>query len=1118
VAAAFDNRVRSQRLVVEAGSPELAMALRSRLGDLNRRALLPVIEAVLAELAPPGRQVRIPSLQLDLGEIDASALEDELPRRLAGELRRAVADALRGGEARPAPGVAWRGEAAARTELLERLLAHGTVPFWAPPSARSLEGMVVEMAGADPDGLAGTVRRLGRRTGVLHRLAAQLGDPALAAVVRALEPVHATLVLAYVRDLRRVHRAAPLVALSARRFGRLLWVLAHAYLVRDPGSQFNRRSFVRSLLRGMARDQGVDYAALLATLAEGLARTRRHRPAGSSLPAVVAALLHDQERDRSARVAGGAGAAEHSPGEEDAEGGWRAPGAEAARALARYDRVDALGYLLRHGVLPWSAILHDPRVDEAAVAAAITDLPRPLLESVLDAGEPGERRRLLARLARFLPEDALARLLLRLIPWAEQPETPFREALRGFAAAAADRRAFLARVVGAALDGGELDLEALATDPPEDGAADARPADLAAWPPHLLRSVLTRALRPRAGRHDDAHPPAELLAALAASHPADARHYLRTLGEDGDLAASLARQVPEPLHARLIELLDPAAVKTVDAVHAALAALPSPERRFSGDELRQVLLVETMRLGEGEAPGEGFFSRVLARLLGPRLPGAAGGRLLASTEGWVYPAGVPAAQVEAFRAAVAATSGGSEVARAAGLAADPPHPHPRPRPGSAALRAAVFAYLLGEGAADGGAEAEAPVGALSADSLQHALRRMVDEEPREVYPFFRRHSADARVRDRWVRVLPEPALARLSQLLGPRHHAALLDTAETLAAAWTEAAPAGHPAVAGRAAFWGFLLEFLARNASADRLAERLVLAFFADRALRCRGLSPVPDLVKTGAALMDSARRLAHGRGNARLRGILHRRADRLLAAWSPAASLTDIMALDDGPARGGRTTGRTPASPPGPRRPMAQRKPARGGDRPGRGRRRGNGGGDEPHGGGEPIYVPNAGLVLAGAFIPHLFQSLGLLDEDEEGRQRMKDAEAVSRGVHLLQYLVDGRTDTEEPLLVLNKLLCGVPIETPVERSIDPTDAERQMCDRLLAAILAAWPAMDHTSVEGLRETFLRREGRLDRSDSGWRLTVQRKTVDVLMDQVPWSLSVVFHRWMPEPVHVTW
>jgi hypothetical protein len=166
----------------------------------------------------------------------------------------------------------------------------------------------------------------------------------------------------------------------------------------------------------------------------------------------------------------------------------------------------------------------------------------------------------------------------------------------------------------------------------------------------------------------------------------------------------------------------------------------------------------------------------------------------------------------------------------------------------------------------------------------------------------------------------------------------------------------------------------------------------------------------------------------------------------------------------------------------------------------------------------VGNAGLVLAGAFLPHLFQELGLLGKDDEGKLRLRDADAVSRAVHLLQYLVDGSTDTAEPLLVLNKLLCGVPPETPVERAIQPDEREREMCDRLLAAMLARWPALSNTSVQGLRETFLRREGRLELAPARPRLTVQRKTLDVLVDQVPWSVSLVFHGWMPEPLHVTW
>jgi hypothetical protein len=56
------------------------------------------------------------------------------------------------------------------------------------------------------------------------------------------------------------------------------------------------------------------------------------------------------------------------------------------------------------------------------------------------------------------------------------------------------------------------------------------------------------------------------------------------------------------------------------------------------------------------------------------------------------------------------------------------------------------------------------------------------------------------------------------------------------------------------------------------------------------------------------------------------------------------------------------------------------------------------------------------------------------------------------------------------------------------------------------------------GLRETFLQREGKLQRTHDGWKLRVQRKTLDVLVDQIPWSISVVFHAWMPQPIHVTW
>lgn len=1396
----FGPSVRSQRLEVEAGSQVVAMALQPRLSDLNRRRLLPVIERVLRELDVPGRQVRIERLAVDLGTVPLSALDAELPRLLERELRRALREALHGGgEA----GVRARPLARARAELLEHHLLRGTLPFWAPPGT-SLASLVREMAAADPARLADVVRRLGTRAGVVERLVGQLDDRGLARLVRVLEPEHAALVLAYVVDLRRVHRREPLLPLSERRFGRHLWTLVQAYLVHDPGSEFNRRSFVGSLLRGMSRGHGLSYAALLATLARGLALTRRRRPVASSLPAVVGELLREERvpvppgsaerdppgakgrrrtardadlaptpaphdpspegawpigseadavqarpgrspssadergrigsearaprepadrdaspddarrsgseadavqassgrsppsageregtgseartpresadrhasldgaqrigrgadaaqtpsdrspssagdrgrigsdarapresadrdsspddawrsgseadaaqapserdasslvergrigsdadaaqapadrdsssvdgrrrgmgsdarvsRERSGRDAssddvrrsgseaeaaagsedhpavggGSAGEAERAgevaDGRASAKAGWQRAGedgaggdpadratsagegrARAGRGVgrdadagegsgrriphtaeppvaARYDLAEAAGYLLRHGVLPWGARLRDPALDAAGLLSALPELPVPLLHAALRAAGAGARRRRAAVLARGLSDGDLARLLACVLPAAAGG--PFRDALAAFADNAADRRLFLACVVGAAVDGDPLDLEALAAAAGE--PEPRRPAELAAWPAHLLQSVLADALRAGAAPAPGAPAPAAVLAALADAHPADARHYLRALAARPPLAEALARAAA-PLHERVLELLDPAGAPTARALAGALAALPAPLRPAAPDALRRAVLLEAMRLREGESPGEAFFARVLAALFGARVPEAAGDRLLAAADAWARPGGLPAAHVAAFRAALTAAlarsapgAAATPDARPSTPAAAPPPPAAPPEgreaPGSGeearrAVYEAVFAFLLGRRPTGAAA-------ALSAGTLRHLLERMADEAPGALAAFLRRHAARRRLRERWARVLPEGTLARLARVLAPRRHRALLDAAEVLHAAWRDAIPPGHAGAGGRAAFWGFFLRFAARGAGAGATLERLAEAFFADRAAGCAGLVAAADLPALGARLLEQAERAAVARGHASLRAALHRRRRRLLAAWGPPAALP-----------------RLPAGRPAPR-PRPARRPSAFAL-------------EADAGGGEPVYVANAGLVLAAPFLPRLFTTLELLAEDEDGRRALRDAEAVSRAVHLLQYLVDGSTATPEPALALNKVLCGVPLATPVDASADLDARERAACDLLLASLLAGWTALSGTSVAGLRETFLQREGRLNAVDGGWRLTVQRKTLDVLVDELPWTLSVVLHDWMPGPLHVTW
>ena len=168
--------------------------------------------------------------------------------------------------------------------------------------------------------------------------------------------------------------------------------------------------------------------------------------------------------------------------------------------------------------------------------------------------------------------------------------------------------------------------------------------------------------------------------------------------------------------------------------------------------------------------------------------------------------------------------------------------------------------------------------------------------------------------------------------------------------------------------------------------------------------------------------------------------------------------------------------------------------------------------------LAVRNAGLVLASPYLPRLFETIGLVAPDAAGRLAWIEPEAAGRGVHLLQYLVDGRTDAPEPLLPLNKILCGLDPAWPVLASVEATAAERATCDSLLEAIIAHWPMLSGSSVAALRETFLQREGKISRVEPGWKLEVERKVLDVLVDAIPWSFSMVFAPWMPEPLSVSW
>jgi hypothetical protein len=158
-------------------------------------------------------------------------------------------------------------------------------------------------------------------------------------------------------------------------------------------------------------------------------------------------------------------------------------------------------------------------------------------------------------------------------------------------------------------------------------------------------------------------------------------------------------------------------------------------------------------------------------------------------------------------------------------------------------------------------------------------------------------------------------------------------------------------------------------------------------------------------------------------------------------------------------------------------------------------------------------AGAVLLAQFLRPFFQKNNLLDGIA-----WKNKAAQYKAVQLIRFLCTGEQHTPEYSLVLEKLLCGVPIEEPI-----PLDAALQQEELdetlvLLSAIIEHWQVLRNTSINGLRNSFLIRDGSISRSGEHWLLQVERKTMDVLLEKLPWGYTTITLPWNNYLIYVEW
>jgi hypothetical protein len=165
------------------------------------------------------------------------------------------------------------------------------------------------------------------------------------------------------------------------------------------------------------------------------------------------------------------------------------------------------------------------------------------------------------------------------------------------------------------------------------------------------------------------------------------------------------------------------------------------------------------------------------------------------------------------------------------------------------------------------------------------------------------------------------------------------------------------------------------------------------------------------------------------------------------------------------------------------------------------------------EGLYVNTAGLVLLSPFFNRLFELSGLLQDGQ-----FIDEAAKERGVHLLHYTAMAVPPSNEHDLVLPKLLCGIPLDSVVPLEDPLKEDQKQEAENMIAAAIEHWQALGQSSSAALRESFLQREGKLALVAGQYRLFINRQSLDILLERVPWNFHTIRHSWMPHMLFVDW
>ncbi len=163
----------------------------------------------------------------------------------------------------------------------------------------------------------------------------------------------------------------------------------------------------------------------------------------------------------------------------------------------------------------------------------------------------------------------------------------------------------------------------------------------------------------------------------------------------------------------------------------------------------------------------------------------------------------------------------------------------------------------------------------------------------------------------------------------------------------------------------------------------------------------------------------------------------------------------------------------------------------------------------------MTNTGLIIAHPFLSQLFKFVNYLNDQDQ----FKNEESQYRAVYLLHFIASGQdSNINETDLAMSKILAGMSIEDPVPVAVVLSENEKKYGNEILQVIISKWEKLGNTSADGLRNTFLMRNGIFEENDEAYQLTIETSGTDILLDYLRWNINLIKLPWINKIIYTSW